>query len=304
MAGAFPDPPGRRIAYNSDGTIVFWTLNFNPNTLDFASTSFLTTFNSELNQGYIFDTGGGILPDRNIICWFFPEPRDISGFAGHVTGGNGASIRNLYYSTDTTNGLDGNWTLMLDPYPYTATIDWTFRYRTGIVSLNGPSARAVRIQVEYGSNLSHGRVSNVHWYGTPAAGFSADKIIFIDESTGLEFDAAYDWGDIPRGVTLEKDIRVKNDSTNVIANDILLDFGSNSGTSDTWHTIKTAGGAFSDTLTIDSLDPGESSALLTTRIVVQADETVGQNVTFLKATVCQETSARPPQTVSLLHGFL
>jgi hypothetical protein len=109
-------------------------------------------------------------------------------------------------------------------------------------------------------------------YGLISSGETPDRLLFIDDSTGLEFTEPLDWGDVPRGTTLDYDIKVKNNSGTLTANTNVLDFEALTGTSDTYYTIKETGGSFATTLSITSIGAGvtypSGANVITVRLAV------------------------------------
>jgi hypothetical protein len=227
--------------------------------------------------------------------WVFPEHRDLYGWWFTVAAGNIYSENQLFVvacSTDSTNGYDGTWTTLASFQPSSYWEDYDQRFFTGIFNprigefrndlwlVNQPGVRAIRITSGWESGfISPCDFRAVHFWGTISAGETPDRLLFIDNDTGLEYTKPQDWGDTPRGLTQDHDIKIKNNSSTLTANSITLDFKSEYLESDTWHTIKETGGSFGTTLNITSIAPGASypasTNVITLRNAVPSDAQIG-----------------------------
>lgn len=233
--------------------------------------------------------------DYGYGAWVFPELRDLKGVfyavnngAGPTTGGS--AVDYYYYSVDTTNGLDGTWVLLDGLYPdgvYAGTLA-TSNYRIGIASYNVTGIRGFRYLGSHSAVGANRYRKAMHLYGTISAGETPDRLLFIDNSTGLEFTEVLDWGDVPRGTTLDYDIKIKNNSSTLTANTNVLDFESLYLGADVWYTIKETGGSFGSTLNIASIAPGATypagGNVITIRLAVPDSGFLSFNTVRLKLT--------------------
>jgi len=225
------------------------------------NTAELIQINSEDASDNLF----GLSLDQE-FCVIFPEKRDIDGmfWAWDNTLNTGMSS-----SVDTTNGIDGVWVDLS-----TTGFDWDIddEYRDNITGFSLTGIRAIRAY--NGSNQADW--SAAHTYGSMASGETPDRIIFLDEDTGLEFGSGgstpdiMDFGDRPRGSIKDHTFRLRNNSTvagnNLTATTIVLTREALELSMDTWMTYDEAGGGFMTTETVTSLAPETNSALLTMRL--------------------------------------
>jgi hypothetical protein len=307
MAGSYPDAPFRRMAYDADGTIVWWArpdaTNNNWSAINTTTIVEWTTTQKQNsnNEGAQFAVSWEHRPGdigTRFFAWIFPEPRDIYGYYMFMRSTNGVGldkVMQLQTSTDSTNGVSGTWTTHIVEEDLTANL-WhagsnysnSTAYRIAIRNQYIPDVRVYRfiIYQVYGLARDPVRVDGSHIYGEIAAGQTPDRLLFIDELTGLEFDAPIDWGDVPRGTTLERDIRIRNNSSTLTAADNDLNFEALSGLSDTWHSIKDGGGSFGPTLNIASIAPGATYPAagdpLTVRLMVAMDEQLSLQASRLR----------------------
>lgn len=294
MAGSYPDAPGMRLAYDEDGTVVWHAVahtsweDIQPGTLSYFDLAQRTKANEEdENSGY---TQGIAQLQVRGFCWVFPEPRNVYGWNAWAVSDVQGVIYYVQTSSDTRNGIDGTWT--------DHTISWTVPnllyawdtwYRLGIFSITTSAVRGFRFRVWDGPLVGGGgQFWRCHLYGSISDGYTPNRLLFIDQDTGLEFAAPLDFGDVPRGVTLDHDIKVKNNSGTLTANTNQITFQDISQTSDTWYTIKETGGAFASSLSITSIAAGVTyptgGNVITIRLAVADDETFGPQATRAKLT--------------------
>lgn len=278
MAGNWPDAPSNKMAYHNDGTVVagrhpidgspyenFYEWASGPtgteelNDLDF--TPILMNWANKLFPVANNLTGASLLNRRVDSVWLFPERRDLYGFVPtyHIAGtGIFDYSADFYASGDTTNGIDGTWTLMLHQHKDLGNMITTGHpedWRTGIITYYFANARGLKVE-GWGAG---GSPTPILWrsmfiFGKISAGETPDRILFVNDVTGLEFVKPMDWGDVPRGTTLDWDIYLLNNSTTLAANTMTLDFVTLYDDSDTWYTIKeNPGGSFATTANITTI---------------------------------------------------
>lgn len=234
MAGSFPDPPNNRFAYDTDGSATFvylgggWSYG-NPN----YSVTEIANLNSDKATGGAIPVGFGPNdPQVSNIIVVFPEPRTVTHVFAASTGGDGSTMptqsgnSRIYYSTNTTNGLDGTWVessaqVMQWGLPH---LDKT---RTGISTVTGwTNVKAVR-HYRYSYDLMGGtRYHSLQLYGDRPTNMTRLAIwhpTLDQEITGAELD----FGSIYRGQIIEKTFRVKNLSSTLTANTVSLTLNAN-----------------------------------------------------------------------------
>lgn len=263
MAGSYPNVPSRRMATDDDGTIgmrrrvdgTTVQTEFNETLMDIMNDESETAWqNFQNNQAQRWQT------------LIFPELRELDGMFYSYTGvGNGWQYES---SGDTTNGFDGTWTQRIADVPdFTVT---AINYRTGITSLAVSNVRSTRLRTGgTGSQLSDQFHVSLHTYGEISAGETPDRLLWVDEITGLEFVLPIDYGDAPRGSARDRGLRLKNNSGTLTANTLQITAEDLHGGSGAWYTYDVAGGGFVATNSdIASLGAGANSALITIRQII------------------------------------
>lgn len=318
MSGSYPDAPFRRMAWDEDGTI-FWTALSTASThtssilpgleRDATEKGYYNNERTLTSMEYININPGVSGGKRVEMVMIFPELRDIYGMNYWTTNTplviedtNGQNKPfDVEYSADSPNGISGTWVSLYSgiTYPVTApyqVYSWDHWYRIGIVS-DAPfpitGVRTFRWMTGVGEGLlGSGAFHHIHLYGDKSAGATPDRLLFIDNDTGLEFTGPLDWGDVPRGTTLHHEIKVYNNSATLTANDIDLDFEALTGPSDTWHTISDSGGAFGGTANIVSLAPLSyypAADVYTVKLTVDVAESLGPQACRLQAVTASWT---------------
>ena len=265
MAGAYPDVPAPRMAYDRDGTYCGRTDTAFGSPPTEMSNAQKTTLNDEsvlthIDQGLGGDVG---------YVFVFPEPRDIKGFVTQVTGTSGDT--NLSWSgawsTNTTNGIDGTWTALTGT---TRSPHGDAAQRSGIIALNGPAAKGFRFQVTMVSGSNNAFLQTIHLYGAPSAGQAPNRLRGWHPTLDEEIGGAYfDWGDVPRSSTIYRDFRIKNPSATLTAQNVTLTREALTDVSPSnvsQHMFSTDGGStWFNSVNIGDLDPGEISSIITLR---------------------------------------
>lgn len=274
MAGSYPDAPGRRIAYDADGTIV---------TNQVGATGQQTALTAgEVRALNSIDAAGYTVPRSasGWLRWFFPEPRDLSGVFAAAERADDTT--ELAVSADTTNGVDGVWTVT-DP-TLAQDHDVTPDFRTEISSLAVAGVRAVRMTWDTDRAVT-GTYRTVHFYGRIAAGHTRHRLHFFDDVTDLEYVAPVDYGDTPRGAATDTAIYLRNGSGSRTAHDVTVTAESIFDSSGGWYTFSD-GGPFTASLTLASaIGPGADSPTITVRRIIPDVETVGLHEGRLVAAV-------------------
>jgi hypothetical protein len=215
MAGLYPDHPSWRMAWDKDGSVC---VKINPN--DGLPVDLTMAQMQALNDEG--PTAGPQFGDRQ-QAWdwcviIFPELRDIDAMFVQHTGNY--AVRNLQVSTDTTNGVDGTWTVVnAGDFGYTGLVKPA--YRTNIASSTILAIKGLRFQAGFGGLSSVGNIQTIHLYGEPAPDENLQRLEIwhptLDERVP---PAHFDWGDTPRGSSADQTFRVKNMSPSLTAHSI------------------------------------------------------------------------------------
>ena len=275
MAGNYPDAPAPRMAYDTDGTIAFRVLGGNPITTYGPDSGTIRVMNNESSDlvDMTYGSSGAVY-----VGVVFPQQRDISGV---YVSYNQVSSATLYYSTDTTSGIDGAWAVVPGASVIDSSVQTSYRSSISTVSLSGVTGLRVRRPNGYGGGNG---LRALHVYGSLSAGQTPDRLRQwhptldepLDENNSA--DGAYlDWGNVPRGTTQERSFRIKNNSATLTANSIVV---SNSILTDTSPTLNNQitysdGGAFANSINIGNLVPGEISAEITVRRTISLSANMG-----------------------------
>jgi hypothetical protein len=139
------------------------------------------------------------------------------------------------------------------------------------------------VQVARGGATFSDYVQSLEVYGVIAAGQTPDRVLFINDDTGLEYIIPQDYGDIPRGSARDITVRTKNNSGTKTANSIdisrqNLEAGQDSSG---WYTMDNGAG-FSSGFTITSLGAGAEDSW-TLRQNIPDSTTPGLYECWLKA---------------------
>lgn len=204
MAGFYPNVPGHKMALDRDGTQWFKLTQGNVPT---ALTSTEARASSSFGDDYFTWTG----PTWDKLVVVFPEKRDLAGlfFALRNEQNQNYDTVAVETSTDTTNGVDGTWSVVAG-FP-TGTVEYAVPAgRSSIQSVVRPGIRGVKITRN--SNLSYDlRVFAFHAYGSIAAGASPDRLAFWHPTLDQEVVPSHgDWGDVMRNTSAVMSFRVKN----------------------------------------------------------------------------------------------
>lgn len=264
MAGSYPDVPSRRMAWDDDGCVcTVQSLTTNDGELTGAVLEKTPTDNVKLNSEADGQISGNNINGNGAACItvIFPELREVDGVYASIATANNTEIRRILTSGNTTNGVDGTYTVQVanytDAYP-----SYPEKYRTGIVSLAVSNVRAVRIERDIGTAQNW---ENVHVYGEIAALQTPDRLLFVDATSGLEFGLPIDYGDVPRGSAEDRTFRLKNNSASLTAGSVQLTAEALYLGSGAWYTFN-EGSGFQSTLPLAaSIGAGAQSPTITLR---------------------------------------
>lgn len=197
QVGFYEDPPGRRIAYDDDGTIVIHI------DTDLTSDELTTDEKQDLNS--ISQTKGNLLTWGNggsggTLVFIFPEERNITNVYMQCFTDSGvqATVSEPSYSLNTTNGYDGDWTE--SGTEVTIAVEAPIpNYRDGIYAVP-VACRAISFPLPYVGVANVGAVGTVHLYGQISSGETPHRLEFCD-SSGSRLSVDFDFGDQPRDST-------------------------------------------------------------------------------------------------------
>lgn len=274
MAGSYPDVPSRRMAYDADGSVVL-RIDSDGDVLEELVAGDRAKLNDETDTTAVAVTAG------DWVAIIFPEVRELDGVFLATNGGTG--MEDVSSSADTTNGYGGSWTVEVanpsDAIGDTVVFQY---YRDNIDSMAASSKRAIRAERSSGTN----HITAFHVYGEIAPGETPDRLLIIDENTGVEFTAAHDYGDIPRGSSEDIEIRLENNSSTLTANTVQYTCESLYKSSGSWYTATLPGGAtFQGTQQIASLASSTTTGIITLRRITPGSEETGLHAGRLYANV-------------------
>lgn len=305
MAGLYADVPGHRFAYDVDGTLVRSRNQSGQwQTLSAANT---VLFNDEDEGDWMaWCTGGSwvgssgvylnVGDDRSVgtsyLSFIFPQLRNITGYFCRTEYGASNSPYApsvLQVSSNTTDGSDGDWSTLLNPWTYSSSLIVP-RMRDAIQPLTGADGvKGLRFAAAKGGAGVDGndrtRMFAIHLYGTVVG--SNNGIRFWNATLDQEMDKAnFDFGDMPQSTVSTKTFRLKNTSAQT-ANSVVISAESNdTGTIAalaSGMTFSTDNTSYAATATVTSLAPGATSGVLYARRTVGAAETQSARMARVKA---------------------
>lgn len=256
MAGFYPDVPANRFALHLDGTQAY--------TID--STNNITSITSQLPTlvNDEDDDTSTTFRSKTAVVFIFPELRDIAGYYYNDSESGQGSMQ---VSNDTTNGLDGTWTTIANPFLNHNT-NVTPGYRTAIRTVTAGGVKAVKFNFgAYGYRDARA----VHLYGTIPEAQNPDRLVFWEPVNNNPTPGAwFDWGDIQQGTSATKQFRIKNNSSTLTANDVTLSSGA--VTHSMSLEFSTDGTTYSASPNVGNIAPGATSSILYVRRNVPSSE--------------------------------
>lgn len=289
MAGSYPDAPARKVPYDVDGSVGFRTVSSKAGVITLATAAQLQTLNNENNDAW----AAGATNGTNSVGIIFPYLIDIAGIRAGFPATSGWN-NEWETSVDTTNGVDGTWVSRSTSTTFGVYASPGFQdqphFRTVTTSGGGlpwTGVKAVRITHQYGGDNSW---YGCHLYGAIPLAVSPNRLTLWHPTLDQELGgAALDFGDVVRSTTTDKTFRVKNLSTTLTANSVLLSMSALTEPSPTYVSQYTLGvsGSFAATQTIASLAPAAISAVYTLRLTTSASaalSTYRQRLTAAAAT--------------------
>ncbi len=247
--GFYPSPPGRRMALDLDGSTFFYASATAAYPLDTAA---MRTVNDE--AATVSPNIISYISTGDYMGIFFPEFRDIVAY--WIAWGGG--LLSISTSADTTNGIDGTWNNRI-PSPGMPTNYWSVEslgwnkvlHRIYPYVVNWTGVRAIRFQNSAGGNRS---ITDLHLYGGPSTGQNPDRLRSWHPTLDQELPGDwFDWGNVARTQISEKSFRIKNNSTTLDANNIVVSMDALTDSTPTFvsqHQFSLDGTTFSSTVTV------------------------------------------------------
>lgn len=255
MAGSFPDVPGRRMAYDLDGTVGLFIDD--PVITRYVLSDMITMNNESTDTVYAFS---GNYPSQKMFVLIFPELRDIVGCVLQAVAYNGASA--IATSPDTTNGLDGAWTSQTGGFGNVGRPS----FRT-INAVNWTNVRGLRFTLASGGGGNYQYFYGWHLYGNRP---QVARLAFWDPTVNQELGGAFlDWGNMGNAVSSTRQVRIKNLHAVNTANNIVIATSTMTDTTPGMasnHSFSADNVTFSSTLNIGSLAPGVISSAFYVKI--------------------------------------
>lgn len=258
MAGFYPDEADYRIAYDVDGSSVYY-VTYSSNVSVLMDPGDVIKLNAENNA-----SGPRIGGSFAIV---FPQEMVISNILLITSGGSGRSNVYAEYSLDSLNGVDGTWTAWSEGYAGVGgDRDFdpasTRDYSLWANPTSPVLCKAIRIGWKNGQ--ANGRCLFLLGH-EPSLGQS---LYFWHPTLDERLSPSYfDWGNSYIGQDIpEKQFRVKNCSSTKVAEDIALGVeslrGQGNPTMAQSHTLSHDGLSYASEINIASLGPGEISPVM------------------------------------------
>ncbi len=274
MAGAYPNAPKLRMAYDDDGSVCLISVGTDAGLaqgLGPISTPYsvaTTTEEENVNDEDLTTQNRVNVAFGSLhFAILFPEKRELDGI--YVAIGNVPSSSWSDYSDDQTNGLDGTWNDLSVPGVTSEPADG---YRDNIISKAISNVLAVRhFQGRNQASSSPHDMKSIHLYGTITPGETPDRLLFLDpDNADAEFTLPLDYGDVPRGQTSTDTFKVKNNSGSLTANTVQTTGADLFGGSGSWYTYSDDDITYSATLGLGNLGPGATKLVHIKQIVPDA----------------------------------
>ncbi len=263
MAGNYTDPPGLRIPYDRNGSQGF----------------LLSGSLSKISLGSLNNDGGGYYYPGNLVNGYrglvFPIPFTITHYFTYYTGSGGLGA--VQWSPDTTNGLDGTWTQISSSHVNHAYLEYREQF-TAVGPLVGAQGIRFYNSTGLGSLGVASRALHLYGYVTDPA---TPRLAMWHPTLNEPLPAAHlDWGDRPQGSSATRQFRIKNFSTTLTATSINVTLEGNPEPSPSWasqHSFRTPAGSglFYPTITLDSLGPSATSAVIDIKQDISLASTLG-----------------------------
>lgn len=284
MAGSYPDFPSRKIPYEADGTVVYYATNTD---MPFSKVASLVDTTDATTLNKVDGTTLGWSGKSPTFGFLFPEKRDLYATFGHYSTTN-SGVYQIYTSVDTTNMYDGTWVQETDQTTGGSTFaNW--RTNTRSATYSGINSIGLRGYRTYYGTPDTVWVYNIHLYGMIASGETPDRLLWIDEATGLEFGdtsapVTMDWGNKALDTTNIWQFRLKNNSATLSATNTTISISDADRGSSAWYEYSTNGSTYSVPLNIGTIAAGSTSVLLYARQVIPAGAESGNHLALQQVT--------------------
>lgn len=288
MAGSYADVPNYRLPYDRWSSLLFYHGDGSPN-LTIYDPRYVHAINNE-GDDTVIAPGDGAYFSGHVTGLIFPQPVNVTGYFINHEGteggwfGAGNFTSNIYISSNTTNGIDGTWTIPASSWAKSngSSAPWRTSITTtgyGLPWNNIKSVKFLRF-VNGGGN----RWKVIHLYGTVATQEYSQRLMIVDPISLNEVPAAYfDFGDSSKMTgTLYKTFRVKNVGTTTIDN---INVTTEALTDTTPglvpdFTYSYNGVDFYKSLNIPvSLAPGQNTTIITLKFTIPSDASLTYNYT-------------------------
>jgi hypothetical protein len=244
----------------------------------------LSDLNNERNTSAVI--ASGIVFQTSIVTMLFPSQRDLFGIwamaalAQPIAAEEGLFFSDVEVSGDAHTVPGGSWSgtgvdtgndLVWDSWrlyvePFSASGAWGLRGTLGAATI-----------------ARNNHLYRLHVYGEPNPAANPNRVIAIDDDTGLEFDTILDWGDLPRGGIKSHVVQIKNNSLTHTAEGTQLGLGSFFPAT---HEMRDGVGSYSTALNLGDIPPNTTYANdITLRVNLSSTAALGPFSNWLSTNV-------------------
>lgn len=238
---------------------------------------------SDLKNVNNYINGDGYSNGEGYITFIFPEARDILAYSVTASWRSDSQpILSIKGSSDTTDGIDGTWSVLDSPPTVDVTTNSLTRTRTP-KAVSWLNIKAVQFYgYAYQTALT---IYEVHFWGT----YTLTGLLLTHPTLDQPLTASdMDFGDVQRNGMVQKSFRVKNVSAQT-ANDVIVALD-NTGSGSMYAGTNLTLGITAKSLNIGNLAPGAlSSVIVAQRDVGPAEAQGVQGSTRLSATASSWT---------------
>lgn len=285
------DPPGRRLAYDADGTVVT-AYRTDTGAVVELSTAQKQAMNDEGSGYYAFMAGY----TNNIVAhlgFYFPGPRNITHLFLSYTYRESGTLLGIDWSPDSANPQDGSWTTI--SYTQNASGIVIPNYRSDPSGFVASGVKALRFRWKTASlHGGEARIAALHVYAHRSPTDTSRQVAFCS-SSGARIPKDFDFQDRPRGGTYKwklpnvynqsTELYVKNYSTTETANNVVVGQEALTGTMHNNIRISTDDATYTQTITIPSLAPGAMFGPIFVRWTPPSNDQLGVQTMRIPVTV-------------------
>ena len=247
-----PVPPGRRLAYDVDGTQMLQKKDSAPSPVAMTPIDVLKINDESSDAVNPEDDWGWGSNEAGWVIALFAEPKDNAGGFISWQVNQFGDLAQLEGSTDTTTGMDGTWSTIIANLANSLPSD---AYRTAIDAYTELGLTGLRFRV---TNWPGDNFRNWHIYATYGAAASADRLTFLDPT--VEYTILKDWGDQGQGQLTKQQMAVKNTADTETAQSITLAVEAFTGPSQAWYEFSIDDTIYTASLNIGDLVAGASQS--------------------------------------------